>query len=215
LNFYPALWHNHMKHFIDLGTYYFYGPIYKNGLLLFEEQGYFGNCLPHPWYVYTFEPSIHAFEANKQFLPGITERFASLKAVNAAISDCDGTIEFRWCPENEAGSNCTGEHITEVSENGSIVYPVQSLDIASLTAEIIEGDVEAEIHIKCDIEGSEFVVLSRLLSMEGVGSHVKAIFVEWHDRFWNGKSNHQMILQAKMEIKAQCRNMGIDLHDWQ
>jgi FkbM family methyltransferase len=204
-----------MKHFIDLGTYYFYGPIYKNGLLLFEEQGYFGNCLPHPWYVYTFEPSIHAFEANKQFLPGITERFASLKAVNAAISDCDGTIEFRWCPENEAGSNCTGEHITEVSENGSIVYPVQSLDIASLTAEIIEGDVEAEIHIKCDIEGSEFVVLSRLLSMEGVGSHVKAIFVEWHDRFWNGKSNHQMILQAKMAIKAQCRNMGIDLHDWQ
>jgi FkbM family methyltransferase len=148
-------------------------------------------------------------------LPGITERFASLKAVNAAISDCDGTIEFRWCPENEAGSNCTGEHITEVSENGSIVYPVQSLDIASLTAEIIEGDVEAEIHIKCDIEGSEFVVLSRLLSMEGVGSHVKAIFVEWHDRFWNGKSNHQMILQAKMAIKAQCRNMGIDLHDWQ
>jgi len=204
-----------MKHFIDLGTHYFYGAIYKNGLLLFEEQGYFGNCLPHPWHVYTLEPSIHAFQANKPFLPGIAERFASLKAVNAAVSDRDGTIEFRWCPANEAGSNCTGEHIAEVSEKGSIVYTVASLDIASLTAQTIAGDVEAEIHIKCDIEGSEFVVLPRLLSMEGVESHVKAIFVEWHDRFWYGKSNHQMILRAKTAIEAQCRNIGIDLHDWQ
>lgn len=61
----------------------------------------------------------------------------------------------------------------------------------------------------------EFVVLPRLLSMEGAESHVKAIFVEWHDRFWYEKSNHQMILKTKMAIAAQCRNIGIVLHDWQ
>jgi len=51
--------------------------------------------------------------------------------------------------------------------------------------------------------------------MERAESHVKAIFVEWHDRFWYGKSNHKMILKTKMAIEAQCRKTGIELYDWQ
>lgn len=203
-----------MKHFIDLGTHYFYGTIHKNGLLSFEKKLYFGQEAPYDWNVYTFEASRKAYEANIPHLPSIASRFHGFEAHNAAVAAFDGTVSFKWCPQNEAGSNCIGEHVAEIGEAGAEVYEVKAVDICRLVRDIAQKDPSAEITIKCDIEGSEFMVLPRLLQLEDVGQWVKQVFVEWHDRFWHGKDNHFEIMAIKAMIIDKCAACGVALYDW-
>lgn len=203
-----------MNYFLDFGTHYFEGTIHKNGLLSFEETNFFGDATPRDWQVLTFEPSTRAFNANKALVPAIANRFKIFEAYNAAICDYSGTIDFKWCPGNEAGSNCIGESVAEVSEIGAQIYSVPAIDVAALIQGIVEKDSEASIYIKCDIEGSEFTVLPRILSIKNVGYWVKEMFVEWHERFWNDKTNYRQILQIKASIEQSCSEKGIILHHW-
>lgn len=203
-----------MNHFLDFGTHYFYGTIHENGLLSFEKKGFFGSKAPYDWHVQTFEPSIHAVKANEPHLVSIASRFASLEAHHAAISDRAGLVDFKWCPRNEAGSNCIGETVPEIGEQGSVVYPVQCFDIQEVIEDIVTEDPSARISIKCDIEGSEFVVLAKLFAMEGIGQWVKEVFVEWHDRFWLGKPNHAEIVEAKASIIKNAALQKVALYDW-
>lgn len=204
-----------MKYFLDFGTHYFHGTIHENGILSFERRGFFGQTQPYEWRVSTFEPSPYAFEANKQHLPSIASRFNRLDAYQAAIADFDGTMEFKWCPGNEAGSNCLKQAIAEVDESGAEIHMVPAIDVKRLVEEIVAEDKEAFIVIKCDIEGAEFSVLPRLLDAKCVRESVKEVFVEWHDRFWADKPNHQEILRKKAIIKESCQESGIVIHDWQ
>lgn len=204
-----------MKYFLDFGTHYFHGTIHENGILSFERRGFFGHNHPYEWQVLTYEPSPYAFEANKQYLPSIASRFSRLDARQAAIADFNGTIEFKWCPGNEAGSNCLGQTVLEVSEQGAEIHLVQAIDVKDLVEEIARKDEKASIVIKCDIEGAEFTVLPRLLEVANVGSVVKEIFVEWHERFWANKPDYEEILRKKAMIKELCQESGITLHDWQ
>lgn len=203
-----------MNYFLDFGTHYFYGTIHENGLLSFEKKGFFGSKAPYDWHVQTFEPSIHAIKANQAHLSSIASRFVSFEAHHAAVSDRAGLVDFKWCPNNEAGSNCIGENVAEVSEQGAVVYPVQCFDIQELIKNIVAKDEDARISIKCDIEGSEFAVLTKLIAMKNVGQWVKDVFVEWHDRFWLGKSNHGEIMEAKAKIIEQAALRQIALYDW-
>lgn len=203
-----------MNYFLDFGTHYFYGAIHKNGILSFEEKKFFGSQAPYDWRVLTFEPSIHAIKANEQYLEKIGSRFASFEAFHAAVSDFAGIIDFKWCPQNEAGSNCINETVAEIGEIGSVVYPVASIDVKELIDQIIKKDNDARISIKCDIEGSEFTVLPRIAEVENAGRWVKEVFVEWHDRFWQGKKNHGKILETKAKIIKDFASSGIALYEW-
>lgn len=200
-----------MKYFLDFGTHYF--SVWGNGILSFEERGYFGSGSTYDWHVLTFEPSPHAFEANVRHLLPIGSRFASFKAYKAAISDYSGFIDFKWCPRNESGSNCIDQNVAEIPEDGAIIYKVPALSVESLIKEIAVKDSNASITIKCDIEGSEFTVLPALLKIADVQQWVKEIYVEWHERFWLGKSEYEKILSTKEGIKAQCKKQGIVLAD--
>lgn len=204
-----------MNYFLDFGTHYFHGSMHENGILAFERRGFFGETECHEWKILTFEPSPHAYEANKQFISSIAARFRSFEAYNAAIGNTNGTIQFKWCPGNEAGSNCLGMMVPEVSEAGAKIYDVPVVDIKGVIEEIVSKDEKACIVIKCDIEGAEFLVLPRLLETMEAGRWVREIFVEWHERFWRGKPNYQEILDAKASIEKSCQEAGIVLHDWQ
>lgn len=204
-----------MNYFLDFGTHYFQGTIHENGILAFERRGFFGTEQPYRWHVLTFEPSPHAFEANKKFLPSIASRFFLLEAYQAAVGSSNGTIEFKWCPGNEAGSNCLGMPVREVSEIGAEVYEVKVVDVKELVEDIIQKDPQASIFVKCDTEGAEFFILPRLLEAKGAEQCVKEVFVEWHERFWADKPDYQEILDQKAMIKKQCQEAGIILHDWQ
>jgi FkbM family methyltransferase len=204
-----------MKHFLDFGTHYFRDSACGNGILQFERSGYFGPEVPHQWNVYTFEASKQIAADNAAYIQPIADRFTGFQAFHAAVASYDGTIAFRWCPNYEGGSNCLSMHIAEVIEHGAEEYEVEAMDAGRIVREIVAQDPNAELTIKCDIEGSEFTVLPRILEIEGVGRWVKEIFVEWHHRFWRDSEDLSLILGLKARIEQLCEQHGITLHDWQ
>jgi FkbM family methyltransferase len=207
-----------VKYFLDFGTHYLeggrkYSPC-ESGLLTFEEQLFFGKEPPYDWHVLTFEPSAHAVQANKSVIPSIEKRFLSFQAFHAAIGTEDALVMFKWLPGWSAASTCVMEPLTQIEGQHCEEYHVDSMDVKRVVQEIIDTDHDAAIYIKCDIEGAEFAVLPRLLEIENAGKWVKAIYVEWHDRFWQGKPRHSEILQAKAAIAECCARSQVALYDW-
>lgn len=203
-----------MNYFLDLGTHYFVNGDCPNGLLDFERRLFFGTNPPYNWHVLTFEPSEHAFAANEAHVDTIAARFQSLKAHHAAIADHDGTMPFKWLPNWKAASTCVMEPLYDIEGRESVEYEVTAIDIRRVVEEIVAQDKDATIVIKCDIEGSEFSVLPRLLTVPGVGRWVKTIYVEWHERFWQGKPRYNEILETKATIEEQCANERIAIYSW-
>ena len=203
-----------MNYFLDLGTHYFVGGDCENGLLAFEKQLFFGSEPPYDWHVLTFEPSQDAWESNIKHLDGIGERFASFKMYQAAIADSDGTTTFKWLPHWKAASTCVAEPLTEIEGCETVEYEVEKIDIRRVVEEVIRKDSNASIYVKCDIEGAEFSVLPRLLTIEGVGQWVKAIYVEWHERFWHNKSRYSEIVKTKATIEQECAAQCIGIYSW-
>ena len=207
-----------MNYFLDLGTHYlennnrFSGC--ESGLLLFERQMFFGNEPPYDWHVLTFEPSAHAVIHNKTILPSIEKRFASIQAFHAAIADFDGQTTFKWLPRWSAASTCVMESLNEIDSHRCQEQNVTAIDIRRVVEEIIQQDTDASIFVKCDIEGAEFTVLPRLLSINDIGRWVKALYVEWHDRFWIGKPRHQAMQAIKATIIKDCANKQVALYNW-
>lgn len=88
-----------MKYFLDFGTHFFdtnhegntgKGP---NGLInTFYNQGYMNN---DDWIVKTYEPSKSIFEANIPYLEDVKAKFYKFEAINAAILDYTGKVEFK------------------------------------------------------------------------------------------------------------------------
>jgi FkbM family methyltransferase len=203
-----------MNYFLDLGTHYFVNGDCENGLLTFEKQLFFGSKPPYNWHVLTFEPSQDAWASNIQHKNEIAKRFAGFEMHQAAISDADGKAVFKWLPYWKAASTCIGEPLTEIEDKQAVEYEVEAIDIRRVIEEIVAKDPQASIYVKCDIEGAEFSVLPRLLTIEGVGQWVKAIYVEWHERFWHHKPRYAEILRTKGLIERRCEDERIALYAW-
>jgi hypothetical protein len=101
------------------------------------------------------------------------------------------------------GSNCLDINPKYDSGNG-VVFDIVSesancIDIDDIMNEICKNDAGAEIYIKCDIEGSEFIVLPKLLNSDYIDC-IKEIYVEWHERFWFGLPEYVQKVNEKYNI---------------
>ena len=192
-----------MKHFLDLGAHKF------EGLATFTQR----LNIDKSWNVYSFEgdPNTHKTSIEEVY-PQIKDKYHSLESYNIAIMPYDGTVTFHSrkgainastgdamdIPFTE-GSTCVEKPITtrsapeigvECIEFEYEDVEVECLDINTVLAGIVEYDPEAVIYIKMDIEGSEFGVLPKLIESSYL-KHVTAMWIEWHERFWEGEEYDQ------------------------
>jgi predicted glycosyltransferase len=87
------------------------------------------------------------------------------------------------------------------------IIAVDAIDIIDIISKYNDDD---EIIIKMDIEGSEFMVLRRLLEDPKCCKRVKKIFIEWHTCYMKNESE-----ETRDDIISRLSNLGIELmNNW-
>lgn len=181
-----------MKHFLDLGAHKL------EGLEEFTEK----LGIDSEWNVYSYEPNIFIHEDAEKNAEKVRDKYKSFEFYKKAVMDESGSLTFnchRGCWKNEQKNEdeyldmmTTGSNALDLNPhldigNGvvfdTVQYDVECVGIEDILKDICTKDPEAEIYIKCDIEGSEFVVLPRIIESDYI-QHIKEMYIEWHERMW-------------------------------
>ena len=204
-----------MRHFIDMGTHRF------EGLTEFIEK----LNLNHHDNVYCYEPNKKIYELSRETMVDYEKKFNYFKHYNVAVLDYSGKITFNshngaWRNYNKdnyietytSGSNCLGINPEYDACNGFYFDIVQQececVDIEEIISSIVLNDTCSEIYMKCDIEGSEFVVLPKLINSKYI-HHIKSIYIEWHERFWYNTDEFQNKINQRADILSKFENLNI------
>lgn len=193
-----------MKHFIDLGTHKF------EGLNEFTEK----LGIDNEWNVYCYEANPLIYD--RSLLDNLKDYYNHIEFHNLAVMDANGSITFhchdgawsdqskeKYVEEYTTGSNALDQTPTYDIGNGAVFNivdkEVDCVDINDILESICAKDPQAEIYIKCDIEGSEFVVLPRILESEYL-DNVKQMYIEWHERFWYNNGIEEKIKEKQVYL---------------
>ena len=193
-----------MKHFIDLGTHKF------EGLNEFTEK----LGIDNEWNVYCYEANPLIYD--RSLLDNLKDYYNHIEFHNLAVMDANGSITFhchdgawsdqskeKYVEEYTTGSNALDQTPTYDIGNGAVFNivdkEVDCVDINDILESICAKDPQAEIYIKCDIEGSEFVVLPRILEADYL-DNVKQMYIEWHERFWYNNGIEEKIKEKQVYL---------------
>ena len=193
-----------MKHFIDLGTHKF------EGLNEFTEK----LGIDNEWNVYCYEANPLIYD--RSLLDNLKDYYNHIEFHNLAVMDANGSITFhchdgawsdqskeKYVEEYTTGSNALDQTPTYDIGNGAVFNivdkEVDCVDINDILESICAKDPQAEIYIKFDIEGSEFVLLPRILESDYL-DNVKQMYIEWHERFWYNNGIEEKIKEKQVYL---------------
>lgn len=179
--------------------------------------------------VYCFEPNTLVYNNSKQKYDSIKNNYKILNHFNKAVLDYTGEIIFnshngvwldgRYIDDYTGGSNCLGRNPKKDIGNGAIFdihqEVVECIDINDVLKTIVDDNNLSlkSIIVKCDIEGSEFKVLPKLLQSEYL-KYIKEIHVEWHERFFHdNKNDYNNICKLKNNIIHSLHNNNIECYE--
>lgn len=192
-----------MKHFLDLGSHKL------EGLQEFTKK----LGIDKEWKVYSYEPNILIQEEAKKVVEEIKDNYKSLEFYNKAVMDESGLITFNchrgaWKDQEKSeywdgyttGSNALDTNPVVDIGNGvlfdAVQYDVECVSIGEILESICSEDPDAEIYIKCDIEGSEFVVLPRIIESK-YSKNIVEMYIEWHERMWYHEGQEGIMSKQK------------------
>lgn len=192
-----------MKHFLDFGAHKL------EGLREFTERLGIDNT----WNVYSYEPNILLQDEIKKNIEEVKENYKTFQFYNKAVMDESGTLVFNchkgaWKDQSKdeymdgytTGSNALETNPLVDIGNGvifdTVQYEVESVSIDEILEDICSKDPEAEIYIKCDIEGSEFVVLPRIIESD-YAKNIVEMYIEWHERMWYHEGEYGILNKQK------------------
>ena len=167
--------------------------------------------------VICFEPNIQSFGILSS-KGDLFSKFKSIELNQKAIWDSNGVKIFRmewYAPEKYDG--CGSTLIPENSWfTGYGVYDrnisVITVDLNSLITELVnKHETCPNIVLKLDIEGSEFVVLEKMID-SGVIQKVSKLFIEFHAWAMREKRDEYQIRQDK--IIADLNRLNVNWSMW-
>jgi FkbM family methyltransferase len=189
--------------FLDCGTHLCEGlyDFYNNGIIddTFE--------------IHTFEanPACYASERIKNFPLAVTLH-------EKAVWTQDGYILFNQENHKVSGSGSPTDGVSDIDGWGSSVdgigfdHPgylnrisVESIDFSKFVNDLPNN---SNIICKMDIEGSEFIVLRKLILDESI-KKINKIYVEFHHHLMPNES-----LNSRDEIINSMRDLGVTVETW-
>lgn len=198
-----------MKYYLDFGSHRF------GGLEEFEKS----LGINKEWKVICYEANPFVFQEALI----LKSKFSfNIDLINKAVLNKNDKITFNahngaWIDQNfiekyDTGSNCLSINPKIDHGNGAIFninqVEVDTCDVLEIINDICNKDNSAELFIKCDIEGSEFIVLPRILESDNV-RNIKEIHIEWHERFWLNTDEYISKVKDRQLILENFKNLGI------
>lgn len=166
------------------------------------------------YYVHCYEANPYVYE--KSLLCKSEFCFLDLKIFNKAVSNYNGKALLNL-DESKTSQGCNIlENPPDQDPLWKTKYSWTSMETECISIISILENIGLEkddnIVLKCDIEGSEFEVLSSILDSEYV-KNFKTILVEWHERLWH--PNIEEKLSKKNKIINKIKEKNIELLDWE